>query len=322
MGYNIGTFCDFFDLVDRGAMPRAGRIFDCGSQDAVIASEHVGLFLERAGRAFPGRTARAAFAPPATVFPARAVFEWLGYEYICSDVDGRPGSVYLDFHDSIIDLRSLGAFDLVCNHGTTEHILDPISAFATIHALTRQGGLMWHAVPAYGLGNHGFINLTPKFWAALISVNRYEPMSAKMTPVERSPALDGNMYTPGHEFITGAYEAAQGASVMSTMILRKTSDAIFFPPLDFYDWQSPTTARMVWASTQRARQLGMWPFPKIVTDVNQHLANAGATFRLAADATNGAVDIVSVSEPHGILRDHGGDASVGLLRRLAGLMSR
>lgn len=322
MGYSFDTFREFFDLVDCGTMPRVGRIFDCGSQDTAIVAEEVRSFREMVGRSFPERAACADFEPPAAVFPARVVFEYLGYEYICSDVDGRSGSVYLDFHDSTINLDALGSFDLVCNHGTTEHILDPISAFAVIHALAGRGGLMWHAVPAYGFGNHGFINLTPKFWAALILVNRYEPIRAKMKPIARTPDFEPNLYTLGHDFIDGAWDAAQGASVLSTMVLRKTSDAIFFPPLDFYDWQSPTTARMVWASTQRARQIGLWPFPKILGDVNQHLAAAGAAFRLTADSAGGSVDIVPAARFHGILSDRKNEAPIGLLRRLAGLVSR
>ena len=68
----------------------------------------------------------------------------------------------------------LGAFDLVMNVGTSEHILDQANVFRYVHAATRPGGLMFHQLPASGFANHGYFCYTPRLFCDLASYNNYE----------------------------------------------------------------------------------------------------------------------------------------------------
>lgn len=314
MGYNIGTLVKVFELVEAGRLSRGARIFDLGSQDAFLTAEWMPLLHQRIGEVFPELGAKV-FEPTALTFPVRELFEFLGFHYVCTDVDRRPGTMYVDLHWPVLDPQYVESFDLVCNHGTSEHVLDVIKVFATLHALAKPGGLIWHTVPCYGLGNHGFVNLTPKFWAALISVNRYAPLMGKVSMVSRDVLDLNQFYMETHDFLEGAREAADLPAAMTQLIVRKPDDAIFFPPLDFYDWTSSITADMVWASVRSYCGLGAWSLTKTVADVNAHLAGAGAAYRVRASSWDDAVMV-----PKGPFHDQPASVATSVKGRVQRLM--
>jgi hypothetical protein len=65
-----------------------------------------------------------------------------------------------------------GAFDLVVNIQTSEHIVNQNDCFRVMHDLLRKGGIMHHEVPACLFG-HGLFNYSPKFFLQLMRENDY-----------------------------------------------------------------------------------------------------------------------------------------------------
>jgi hypothetical protein len=65
-----------------------------------------------------------------------------------------------------------GAYDLIANLGSTEHIFDQVNVFRCIHDFAKVGGIFWHSVPAVGYYNHKY-NYHPLFFVFLARANEY-----------------------------------------------------------------------------------------------------------------------------------------------------
>lgn len=73
----------------------------------------------------------------------------------------------------------LGApYDTVVNLGTLEHVFDIAQAFATIHKVTKPGGLMYHQSPFQGWHDHGFYSVHPTLFWDLAEANDYQVVMA------------------------------------------------------------------------------------------------------------------------------------------------
>ncbi len=97
-----------------------------------------------------------------------------GLSYESVDIADGYKTTIADLNREQPPYAFLGAFDLVMNVGTSEHILDQANVFRYVHATTRQGGLMFHQLPASGFANHGYFCYTPRLFCDLASYNSYE----------------------------------------------------------------------------------------------------------------------------------------------------
>src|SRR5215471_780663 len=82
--------------------------------------------------------------------------EVLGIRYVAIDIFEGPHTIVLDLNRDPVPADLDGAFDLVINCGTTEHVLNQLHAFRVIHDLTRVGGQMFHSLPISGHADHGY----------------------------------------------------------------------------------------------------------------------------------------------------------------------
>jgi SAM-dependent methyltransferase len=95
-------------------------------------------------------------------------------------------------HDLNAPLPVAETFDVVTNFGTSEHVFDQAQLFRSMHALTRPGGFMLHAVPSQGGPDHGFYNYHPTFFHDLAAANSYRlPLLVLTSPGdEKGDRLD------------------------------------------------------------------------------------------------------------------------------------
>jgi SAM-dependent methyltransferase len=96
----------------------------------------------------------------------------LGYESI--DIAEGYRTTVLDLNHDPLPTPFAGAFDLVLNVGTSEHVLDQVAVLRCVHDATKPGGLMFHQLPASGFANHGYFCYTPRLFCDLAGYNRYE----------------------------------------------------------------------------------------------------------------------------------------------------
>jgi len=219
MGYTSSTFLD----VKRCGIPAGGRVFDIGSQDTHLSS--AGDL--HAVNQFVGREAFTEVHPEP--MPARAVYEKAGYTYYCSDVDKRPGTIYVDLNQYVFPEEYKGTMDVVTNCGTSEHLLNPLGLFAFMHYLAKPGAILFHDVPISGFANHGLCNLTPKFWHFLQIANAYQLLTAKIRRCDEE-LVPGNYYGDHLSNIQRADTLRDHA--MIRFVVRKVRDRFFIPPWD------------------------------------------------------------------------------------------
>jgi SAM-dependent methyltransferase len=109
---------------------------------------------------------------------AREWCEKQGFVYQSIDIDGKRGAVVLDLNVcTVFDIPFLEPhrFDVVANHGTSEHVFNQANVFRLMHDMTRVGGLMIHAVPTLNFGaGHGFYFYDETIFSDLAYANKYE----------------------------------------------------------------------------------------------------------------------------------------------------
>ncbi len=164
----------------RGALEGVAEVMELGSQDFWCPQKNLMIGLLKAF----GRTADPALLDTsnASQKPARLLYEALGLRYHCADVDGRVGSLVMDLNFDSIPDEHKGKYDLITNHGTSEHILNQYNVFKTMHDFARTGAIFVHAVPFTVHLEHGFFNYQPNFFDALARYNSYETLGIWVGP--------------------------------------------------------------------------------------------------------------------------------------------
>lgn len=102
------------------------------------------------------------------------LFEKAGLKYHAIDIADGYRTTILDLNHQPAPPQFVGAFDLVLNFGTTEHLLNQYNAFKVIHDSTRVGGYIVHSLPCVGYTNHGYITYTPRCMFDMAGYNEYE----------------------------------------------------------------------------------------------------------------------------------------------------
>jgi len=164
-----------------GAINGVSEVMELGSQDFWCPQQN----LMKALFAAFGRK-----EPPAELLntsntsqkPARLLYEGLGIEYQCVDVDGRVGTLVLDLNFDSAPPEHRSRYGLVTNHGTSEHLLNQYNVFKMMHDFARPGGVMIHAVPFTVHLEHGFFNYQPNFFECLARYNSYESLGVWVGP--------------------------------------------------------------------------------------------------------------------------------------------
>lgn len=120
---------------------------------------------------------------------ALELHEGLGHNYRCIDVDPQFRSIPLDLNFDSCPREHIGKYDLVTNHGTSEHLLNQYNFFKVAHELAKPGGFMLHAVPFTVHVEHGFFNYQPNFFDALSRYNSYNVFGVWVGPGWQSASL-------------------------------------------------------------------------------------------------------------------------------------
>ena len=163
----------------------------------------------------------------------REVFLAAGFEYVSIDVNEEGGARVVDLNYWPNEAAALGKFDVVTNFGTTEHVANQASAFATVHHLLSPGGVAIHHVPMVHYLNHALVNLTPRFVLSLATLNDYTVMQTYVQSHCVDQALAFH-YGPDMLFMQGIRDMMMDSTLatMAFVVIRKNSDLPFIPPVD------------------------------------------------------------------------------------------
>jgi SAM-dependent methyltransferase len=172
----------------------------------------------------------------------RVVFDCSTYRAI--DLNGTEAAWK---HDLNRPLPVAETFDVVTNFGTSEHVFDQAQLFRSIHALTRPGGLMLHAVPHQGGPDHGFYNYHPTFFHDLAAANGYRVVML----VLMSGGEMGDRLHPLKD--RDSYAALVAAGIMErdsglfAALMRSFEERAFEPPIQgYYMGELSERSRTAW----------------------------------------------------------------------------
>jgi len=167
MGIGVPVFYLYHHLRQNSYFNNFKSVIELGSQDITVDREHISQLLEHLfGYTLTQET-------PVT---AKILYQSMGLElHQCIDADGRHNALVFDLNKDIQQVYGFTEqFDLVTNHGTTEHCFDQYRCFMNIHNLCAVGGLMIHVLPIQGFLNHGLYNYQPSFFYNLAAANHYK----------------------------------------------------------------------------------------------------------------------------------------------------
>jgi hypothetical protein len=117
-------------------------------------------------------------------------YENRGVQHTSFDLNSKHGSLPVDLSQPIQDPQWRGAFDIITNSGTSEHV-EPLDSqydcFMNIHDCLKVGGISIHLVPDFDeleqrgyWENHCNNYYTHKFFNLLAELNGYTLVSSKV----------------------------------------------------------------------------------------------------------------------------------------------
>jgi hypothetical protein len=229
MGFSAGPMMQITKLGQGGHIPRGARFLDYGSQNisgdfpAAATKDFLRTFAD-AGRYHADLTADGA--------KIDRLLQAAGFDYTAIDTYSAGSTVKFDLNLDRLPDAWHGAFDVVANLGTTEHVCNQFNAFQCAHDALKVGGVMLNFVPFHGLVNHGLFNYHPKFFTMLIHNNGYLPLFWSFSDIFEGPTEQDNYLALSQAANGAAWEGKYVGSALMMIIFKKQHDAAFQPPTD------------------------------------------------------------------------------------------
>ena len=231
MGLGRAFLEDLIELKRIGALRGARSVIEIGAQqlsDTLILSPN----LDEAAQLFDAE--RFSFQPvgeenfTGNAPLARSFWQALGFEHASIDL-AENSTIRLDLNNDRVPETLRGAFDLVINAGTTEHLANQENVFRAIHDLTRPGGLMYHEVPGGSCTDHGFVAYQPKFFHRLTQQNDYQNVMFKIVA---SPPVSMPAYIHEYSRPYGTTMPETVTEIALRIAFRKRGNFPFSCPID------------------------------------------------------------------------------------------
>jgi hypothetical protein len=206
-------------LLDLGAQ----ELF-CGDNPAAL-NHFIATF---GGQPYPddelARVANRSFAGEA--------MERAGFRYTSIDYKDYPYAVRLDLNHDALPKQHHGRYDVVTNHGTSEHILNQWNFFQTMHDAAAVGAIMYHSVPFCGEFEHGIMHYNAKFWRALSEANGYVNIHTAISVGDGLRTLPTSFLDQLDIQPPSKFDALAMPSAWMVVVLRKTKDVPFAGLID------------------------------------------------------------------------------------------
>ena len=221
MAYSRGALQALEGLIDAN-VPIGGRILDIGSQDIAAAThDDIRSFLFKLHGDHVDAVLSARFREGER-WKVADMFEDSLYRHESIDLYPGKSIIQADLNTFAVPPEYHGAFDLLANLGSTEHVFDQANVFRCMHDLVKVGGVFWHCVPTIGYYNHSLYNYHPLFFVFLARANKYKIESATLSPPHLEHTIPKSILA-GIEFWTDI----RLFSAMLSFVVRKTVDAPF-----------------------------------------------------------------------------------------------
>jgi hypothetical protein len=167
---------------------------------------------------------------------AGELLERCGMSYLSMDIAKGYKTEVLDLNREDLPTQHQGAYDVVMNIGTTEHVFNQYNSFKVAHEAAHVGSYMAHQLPASGYTDHGYYMYTGRFFFELAGYNKYE-----ITDVwYDGPYGDDDLYMSLRRYAShspvlaklSTLEPVKIPNYMITVIYKKTQNLAFAGALE------------------------------------------------------------------------------------------
>lgn len=201
MAITAPVYTLYRDAAAAGLIPSGGDLLEFGEANwygdlapEVLRQDIAALVQDPKRRlALESELAAALAAPSGGDFKIAKVFFRLYFDPKRHDAIDYHGTEIAIRHDLNTPYRPERPYDVCINNGTAEHIFNIATFFASVHAATKPGGLMFHESPLLGWIDHGFYTLQPTLYFDLAEANGYFLMGlyvCSLSPSGYKPLLD------------------------------------------------------------------------------------------------------------------------------------
>lgn len=167
---------------------------------------------------------------------AGELIERCGMSYLSMDIAKGYKTEVFDLNHEDLPQHHRGAYDVVMNIGTTEHVFNQYNSFRVAHEAARTGGLMVHQLPASGYTDHGYYMYAGRFFFELAAYNKYgiEDVWYDGPSGEDDLYLSIRRYAAVHPVLAKIAERSPAPipNYMITVIFRKAQDLPFAGTLE------------------------------------------------------------------------------------------
>lgn len=175
MGASTKTLLRLVSLRRAGLLGPGSRMVELGAQNLHCGGGKADLATFVSD--FTGKPCRlddATLSALASGGPMSQVMRHVGIDYLALDIFEYESTMLFDLNTDSVSEEMRGAYDLVTNFGTTEHIIGQHNAMKVMHDLAKPSGLIYHDLPMGGYFYHGYFSYNPLFFHHLASSNEYE----------------------------------------------------------------------------------------------------------------------------------------------------
>src|SRR5258707_12542189 len=240
MALGSGFLVDLIELKQAGALEGFDKVVEIGAQQLadtfLVEIDRLDMLYRMFGRTRPelgkpsGNFQLSQNAPSSRTF-----WEALGVSYTAIEFGGHRDSVALDLNRDVVPRALQGAFQLVVNAGTTQHVVNQDNAFRVMHDLACKRGVIYHDLPVFQL-DHGMFNYNPRFFWRLRDSNDYGLLGMKVCswgeePVPEHIMVDNMRFGGGEQHM----RAQTLPNLTIRVALRRRSRQPFVSPLDLPD---------------------------------------------------------------------------------------
>lgn len=159
------------------------------------------------------------------------LYKLLGFEsYNCVDADGRHDAFVWDLNLPIPEDHK-GKYDLLTDHGTSEHVFNVYQSFKNIHDLTHKGSVIIQILPFQGHVDHGFFNFQPCLFEDLAFENDYEILEKSVIIYDVDDNAETARVIPyARETFKDTYYKDKSSEAIFAIAMRRNSDKDFRIP--------------------------------------------------------------------------------------------
>jgi len=158
--------------------------------------------------------------------PSRHFFEAVGMKYSCIDTSGEDGTLFFDLNFDSVEPPHAGAYDLLTNIGTAEHVFNQYNACKAAHDFVREGGYFLHFMPFLGYVDHGYFSFQPCFYKEMAAANDYEILGMWLNPDMRHDSC----LIPWHDNIFDYIDLKASSFSTLCVLMRKKGSGEFKVP--------------------------------------------------------------------------------------------